>query len=105
MMSYNEKAMIGAGGRELDEFMKRWTSYVQWTYVRIPVVCFKCYRHYESYLVGREFVRFLNFNRQLTRYRNDTLIVPHIFLLHRFITKPPEHSKQNTISSYLTITD
>lgn len=49
-MSYNEKAVIGAGGRELDEFMKRWTSYVQWTYVRIPVVCFGYYRHYEGCL-------------------------------------------------------
>lgn len=103
-MSYNEKAMVRAGGGELDEFMKRWTSYVQWTYVRIPVVCFKCYRHYESYLVGREFVRFFYKLQPPVRYGNDTLIMPHIFLLHRFITKPPEHSKQNTITSYLTIT-
>jgi 5-formyltetrahydrofolate cyclo-ligase len=50
MMSYNEKAMIGAGGGELDEFMKRWASYVQWAYVRIPTACFECYRHYESWL-------------------------------------------------------
>jgi hypothetical protein len=45
-----KEQMIGAGGGELDEFMKRWPSYIQWRYVRIPIACFECYRHSESWL-------------------------------------------------------